>query len=158
MSPEPIDELKALSPGCEVWVVANPAVSKWTRKIDWYLGFQIMKASVHEPREISPELKTILEKEEMEPVPVSTQSSSAPLMVASTGRLPTKMAVMVPYENDVADWAEKCHSVWQKLNCPLLRVFLPDTVTPKSFVSAWPAQSRGSARVEVVPESIVESV
>lgn len=157
MNPELVDELKALTPGCDVWIVADPATSKWTRKIDWYLGFQVMKAAVHEPREIPAELKSILEKEEMDPVRVPTLKSSAPLMVASSGRLPTKMTVVVPYKDDLAEWAKKCHGIWQNLNCPPLRVFLPDFTNSKAFISAWPSQKQESARIEVVPESIMES-
>ncbi len=158
MTPEPIDELKALSPGCDVWMVADPAVSKWTRKIDWYLGFQMMKAAGHTARELPPELKTILQQEEIElPSLSSGAGQDAPLMVASCGRLPAKMAVVVPFKDNLADWAEKCHGIWQNLKCPPVRVFLPDAVSADSFISSWPAKNGVSAAVEVVVEAVSES-
>ena len=157
MSPETLDEFKALSAGCEVWLIGSPSASRWTRKIDWYLGFQIMKASRHETAEISGVLRSILEREEIAPVEFGS-AETAPLMIASERLLPNSKTVMIPYRGNLDAWVEACHRIWQDLTCPKTRVFLPDAVAIQDFVSAWPRQSRDSARVEVVSESSLSTI
>lgn len=150
MSLESLDEFKALSPGCDVWIVATPATSKWARKIDWYLGFQIMKATTRVPRRISDDLKSILISEELDELPESSIDHRSSLMVASSRYLPVRQTIVVPYSGNLADWSEKCHHIWQNLTFPRLRVFLPDSVALKPFMASWPGARRESQPVEVV--------
>ena len=125
----------ALAPGCDVWIAAEPERSRWSRKIDWYLGFQLMKAAGHETATLSPSLKSILAHEEMASVEVAA-AADAPLMVASRKLLPNTTTVMVPFK-ETKSWVEACHRVWTGLNQPRIRVFLPDDLSSEDFLGAW---------------------
>ena len=125
----------ALSPGCDVWIAAEPERSRWSRKIDWYLGFQMMKAAGHATPVLAPALKSILSREEMETIEV-VSAGDAPLMVASRKLLPNSTTVMVPFK-EMKSWAETCHRVWTGLNQPRMRIFLPDDVSSETFLRNW---------------------
>ena len=77
-----LDPKTSLASGCDLWIVTEAARSKWARKIDWYLNFQILRASLHESKTISPELQAVMEKWDFEAPDVGA-GSEAPLMIAS---------------------------------------------------------------------------
>lgn len=127
--------------------------SKWARKIDWYLNFQLTRAEPHQPVSISSELNQILEEWEVEAPPRIELPHSAPLMVASASLLPNTTTVQVPLNEKTEAWVLSCHRIWTDLGRPSLRVFLPSSVSEAAFEKHWPSADKESG-VELVEGDI----
>lgn len=159
MAIETRDEFKALSSGCDVWIVSEPGRSKWARKIDWYLGFQIMKAGFHRSAALPAEIERIIREEELEgefEVALATPSLSSggpvPLMIASSSLLPASKTICVARREKFSEWVVDCHRIWTSLNRPAIRIFLPQGAEARMFTSSWPAADRDH-QIEIVTES-----
>lgn len=154
-----VDALSALSPGADLWVLADLEYSRWAKKIDWYLNFQMARATPRHAVGPSAGLNELLSKIEFE-APEITVNEKAPLMIASGEFLPNRSTVVIPIDHglDAAarkDWVDRCHRVWSGLGRPNLRVFLPGPVSTEQFMGEWEqiAKHGAQARVECVPES-----
>ncbi len=119
-----LSQASALNPGAELWVMADLGKCQWTAKIDWYLNFQIVKASRHQTPPLSEFLIGIIEKTGVE-VPKMISASSAPLIIHSQPLLPNKWVAIVPYNDNFKEWMKKISTVWSQLQNPSLRIFLP---------------------------------
>ncbi|MBC7371156.1 MAG: hypothetical protein H7326_06305, partial [Bdellovibrionaceae bacterium] len=90
-----LSQASALNPGSDLWIVPDFSNSKWTQKLDWYLNFQMIKASRH----LAPELRNYTLYVQRETgLPSFDPSAAAPqaLMITSEVYLPNKWVVMVP--------------------------------------------------------------
>ena len=139
---------------CDVWLLPDGGSSRWSRRIDWYLNFQAMKAEAHLPLELSAQLKSIEEQWPIDREPL-VLAPTAPLMIASRGHLPCSKAIFIGFAGDVRAWVDACVSSWRGLGKPSVRIFLPDTVTQDEFRAAW---VKGAGVSEAVPESIPVSL
>ena len=130
LSPE-----KALSTGSDLWIVADLNHSKWTSKIDWYLNFQIVKASRHESPQVSDFLKEALQQTGL-PAPQVTVGKG-PLLIQSEFLLPNKWVLVLPFEEDLKNWMTKVAEIWNGLQKPSVRIFLPTGQTSSPQTAAW---------------------
>jgi hypothetical protein len=128
------DALTALSPGAQLWLIPSLDISAWSRRIDWYLGFQIRRARPYRRFDFGPDMRQLMEVYE-EHIPKIPRTENAPLMVASSSLLPNHQTVVIP---ESPDWVAVCHRVWKDLDEPATRVFLPPKMTRKAFEAAWP--------------------
>lgn len=128
-------EDSALSSGYDLWVVADLQHSKWTAKIDWYLNFQIVKASRHTPAELSDFLKEALTQTGLTAPAVETKNG--PLLIQSEFLLPNKWVLVLPFQNDVKEWTSDISKIWQGLQKPSARIFLPTGQTSSPQSQAW---------------------
>ncbi len=119
-----LSQASALNPGAELWVTADLPKSKWTAKIDWYLNFQIVKASRHQPPPISDFLVKIIEKTNLE-VPKLAPLTSSSLLIHSQSFFPNKWVAVVPYNDNLKEWMTRIFKVCEQLQNPTLRIFLP---------------------------------
>ena len=119
-----LSQASALNPGAELWVMADLTTSKWTAKIDWYLNFQIVKASRHQPPPMSDFLIKIIEKTNIE-LPKLSPMTSASLLIHSQAFLPNKWVAVVPYQDNLKEWMTSIYRVCEQLQNPSLRIFLP---------------------------------
>jgi hypothetical protein len=126
---------KALSTGSDLWIVADLDHSKWTSKIDWYLNFQIVKASRHESPELSGFLKEALEQTGLTAPQIKT--GNGPLLIQSEFLLPNKWVLVLPFEEDIKSWMSKVAEVWEGLQKPSLRIFLPTGQNSSPHSMAW---------------------
>jgi hypothetical protein len=140
--------LTALSPGAQLWLIPPLETSAWSKRIDWYLGFQIRRALPHRRFEFGPELRQLIDAYE-DPIPRVSRTEEAPLMVASSMQLPNHQTVMIPGSTQVAEWVRSCHRVWKGLDQPSTRVFLPLGLSPSAFKKAWP-DDIGESALEIV--------
>ncbi|MCM2282323.1 MAG: hypothetical protein NDI61_10825 [Bdellovibrionaceae bacterium] len=160
---------EALLAGADLWVMADLASSAWTQKIDWYLNFQILRSSTHRTMQSSPELKQVLAHWEVE-LPVEPNrktdtAETAPLMIASSERLPNHAVVMIPLATSAESaestdsapsdpsaskrWVARVHDTWRGLDEPKLRVFLPKGMTAEQFARSW------SGRKDAIEHALV---
>lgn len=136
-----------LSEGCDLWIVADSASSRWSRKIDWYLNFQIMKSERHVARAMSPELISIENEWMVEHVDAGADPGT-PLLIASGSCLPVSKTVVVPFQGDLKKWIATCVETWQGFRRPNVRIFLPDSVQPDVAQKSW--SSASGARTQTV--------
>jgi hypothetical protein len=154
-----LDILNALTPGADVWIVPDLGVSSWSRKIDWYLNLQLMRAEPKKPTELCSEMREVAQKWDFD-VPVAPLNPLAPLMVVSDRLLPNHQTILVPVGED-GQWPRRCHRVWLNLGRPSLRIFLPDHQGVETFTQEWSAlaspvdfgRDRGAEQnIEIVAE------
>lgn len=130
-----IDE--SLQAGADLWICADPESSAWTRRIDWYLNSQIMRAECRQQPAVPSELLRI-EQEWGCDRPTIAVEETAPLMIASSRLLPNRQTVMVPFSGGSASWVKSCARIWKEMNRPSTRVFLPEAISLEEFEKAWP--------------------
>ncbi|HWU43037.1 MAG TPA: hypothetical protein VN132_06345, partial [Bdellovibrio sp.] len=119
-----VSPVSAFNPGADLWVVPHLEKSQWTARLDWYLNFQICRASRHKNAQTPLFVNEIIKEAELEKFyrPVS---SKAPLMIASEQLLPNKWVVVLPWTEDADSWSKEIFRIWSGLKEPMLRVFLP---------------------------------
>ena len=98
-----LSQASALNPGSDLWIVPDFPKSNWAQKLDWYLNFQIVKASRHAPPGLSDFLVQMIEKTELK-IPSFELLSQAPLLIHSQPLLPNKWVAVVPYADNFKHW------------------------------------------------------
>lgn len=126
----------ALSEGSTLWVVGDLNSSAWAKKINWYLNFQLRRAKFHKTREMPQELRTVLQTWDVE-APELKLDSSAPLLVESSKLLPNQITVQLFNNRTFDSWVDEAIQVWNDLQRPSVRVFLPFEKTVSELTSRW---------------------
>ncbi|MEQ1876918.1 MAG: hypothetical protein ABL958_09755, partial [Bdellovibrionia bacterium] len=109
--------------------------SDWAVTLDWYLHFQISKASSRRPHEIPEKLIELARQADVElPTrPLPTDMTREPLLIYSARHLPNRETLHLPYPGNVNDWLKRASEIWAKLGEPSARVFLPRGVKTDHF-------------------------
>ena len=125
----------ALTPGADLWILPNKTHSFWTKRLDWYLNFQISKPHPHP--QISSQQRRQLQEWEL---PLVTTSLKVDLlMIASDNLLPNKQTVILPFiQKKWATWIQQAHHISINLKSPTLRLFLPDHYSFLDIKEKWP--------------------
>jgi hypothetical protein len=131
-----LSQASAFNPGAELWILPDLEKSPWTAKLDWYLNFQISKASRHQDPKLSNFLREV-EKETEQAAVTKIQIPEAPLMIVSEEHLPNKWVVILPHAENFEAWVEKISSVWTGLQRPGLRIFLPPGQNAGQLQKFW---------------------
>lgn len=131
-----LSQASAFNPGSDLWIVPHLEKSQWTTRLDWYLNFQICKASRHRTAQTPLFVNEVVKEAELEKFyrPVA---NSAPLMIASEQLLPNKWVVVLPWADDMSAWGKDVFQIWQGLKEPSLRVFLPPGQSAGGFQQSW---------------------
>lgn len=140
----------AFTVGAELWLVPDVGHSHWTRKIDWYLNFQMLRASAHSAPVVAPQLLELL-KDEGLAAPTASSQLLAPLMISTAHRLPARYAVHLPYQGNLRDWLKRVAQIWHHMRHPSTRLFLPTGVNFSECQAAWGEPD--SQNVSVVMDS-----
>lgn len=140
----------AFSPGSSLWVIPVADESEWTRKVDWYLNLQIRKAERHESKAVSDELEGIVQDNELDLKDVKVQSD-APLLISSQNHIPAEGVMRIPSCETAEDWLRRALAVWENLNKPSLRFFLPENISQNDVESVMPEESHNF--ISIVPFS-----
>ncbi len=142
------NETQAFAGGSPVWVIAGLEQSRWAQKLDWYLNFQLRRASLHESKKISESNQEKIASWGFE-VSQSPRNQKAPLLVDSRHLLPNRFTIQIPFE-DVASWAKTCSKVLREMKQTGARIFLPSDVSKAQFTKAVADQE---LQFEVIEES-----
>jgi hypothetical protein len=157
MSVHILNRAQSFGPGSDVWFVASrkstptgteKVDSPIINRVDWYLNFQLTRAHLRAPQSLASELKSILNENQL-PDFSSPDAMQSPLMIIAQEQFPTKVVLDVLLTTQKSDWAQSLCTVWEKLNKPSVRVFLPPEMTPDEFQSLWPKQHE--AEITLVP-------
>lgn len=137
----------SLTAECDLWILPPPAHSHWFSHIDWYLNWQMCKGLTHTPVKPPAELFQVMEEGGLNIImdpPVET----APLMVASLGRLPAAKCVVLPYTKGVKTWLKQAHHLATSLHAIRIRVFLPHGADDKEARETWSGYSGAAIEAE----------
>lgn len=138
----------AFSEGAEVWIVPDRGTSYWSRRIDWHLQFLISRSMIHKSPTLSPFLEKIIEANEIDSNVIALPKDS-PLLIFSVDLLPNRETIHLPYGANFKSWMEKVQDIWQNLNQPAARIFLPQGYAFEDFSSHWTDRKKSSVSVVV---------
>jgi len=136
MSLQAISPASCLNPGAELWIVPERRSSRLVQRIDWYLNFQIAKATKHRPRSLPPEIEDILEKCDLPKMDWS-QSAIDCLLIPSSHVFPNHWVLIIRDSDQWSDWVQSIATQWTQMKKPSLRVFLPTGKGLSDFEKAW---------------------
>lgn len=140
---------QALTGESDLWVLPTAEHSRWFARIDWYLNWQMSKGLAYNRPEPSPGLLHLLEVNSI-PYSVPPNADRAPLMVASAGRVPAGLCVVLPFGGgrSLRDWLGEIQTLSGGLNPKRMRVFLPAGSSVKDALAAWAATPAQGIEVE----------
>ena len=125
----PIKQLSyhtALTPGSDLWVLSEKKYSFWTRKIDWYLNFQISRKFSHTNLS-SDQVERLTNEWELPYFKLDLDNTNKALMIASESFLPNTKTIILPFINKhLTSWICEALKVWENIKYPSLRLFLPN--------------------------------
>lgn len=151
MATQSLFKAGAFGAGADLWIIPHGSQSKWSPKIDWYLNFLLTRAKRHQPQNVSPALMAITRENELE-VEHYFDAQNKPLLITSELRFPNKQVVELPAESDHQKWYQMAYEIWQSMNEPTLRVFLPDDSSETDFQKLWPGDLK-TEFITLVPNS-----
>lgn len=135
-----LSQASSFNTGADLWILPDLDSCKLTLKVDWYLHFQITQAERRTPPFISEFLLKTLEETELPALQIPLDPK-APLLINSQNSLPARWVLVIPYQK-LSTWVETAHQVWQGLNQPSLRIFLPTGQSAGSFQEIWQTYSK----------------
>lgn len=135
MSWSELSSEQALSEGSALWIVGNLEDSTWAQKINWYLNFQLRRAKFHQTKAMPQELIAVLQTWEVE-APELKIDPSAPLLVESSKLVPNQITVQL-FNRTFDSWVDEGMRVWNDLQRPSVRVFLPGEKTKSQLTTRW---------------------
>ncbi|MCB0414958.1 MAG: hypothetical protein KDD50_11530 [Bdellovibrionales bacterium] len=142
----------ALLAGAQLWVLPGSKDSQWTKKIDWYLNFQISRANQRQCESSSPTLLKILnDNPELKlTLHAPLDKKNTPLIVSSSSLLPNEQTLEVIYQGHPEKWVEQIHSIWNNLKRPSLRIFVPDQIDEDKLLKQWSTLDDGLSSTEYI--------
>ena len=154
---------QAFSQGSDLWIIADLESSNWAKKLDWYLNFQLRRASLFKPKKIS---DSNIDKISQWGVDVSKLTKSirvldrkkSALIVASDRLLPNRFTVQIPFqEKSIESWAAQCLKVLQDLKIWKARIFLPVKISTADFEKHWGSkEGEIGIELEIVEEAVLD--
>lgn len=148
MAVSALNRAQAFSGECDLWIVPDKTNFNLFSKLDWYLNFQLTRASMHQSQAISPQLKNLIHENRLPNFYQAPPKNSA-LMVSAELGLPTKTIIEIPSLEDLSLWPKTVHEKWLNLDRPNLRVFLPNSLSLENFNKHWPGTKHED--IDVVP-------
>lgn len=131
----------AFGAGADLWIIPDPNSSPWSRKIDWYLNLQILRAQNHQTTELPSKIQEILIENEIQWVSPRAPENCA-LLVNGRDHLPTRSVLCIYGELKPKEWIQKGVEIWEKLNQPTVRAFLPESFDDALIDKFWPKNHR----------------
>lgn len=125
-----LNHRNAFTTGATLWITSDLNTSSWTRKINWYLNFQIFKFK--KAKELSESQLALLDEADFEFKNIKSGSNS--LLVFSKELLTNEKTLLIEF-SDIASWVSTAKKYWENLNKPSLRFFTPDSVSVNELKS-----------------------
>jgi hypothetical protein len=148
-----LNQNEAFSDGVPLWIIADLEGSRWAKKLDWYLNFQLRRASRHTSPQISESTKQSFADWGFSAPEIKAPTSS--LMIASCKLLPNEWTVQIKLSEK---WASECLKLMQDLRVFKARVFLPTDMTADHFKAALRELQAGAEMTfELVSEELLKA-
>ncbi|MGZ3722278.1 MAG: hypothetical protein ACXVA9_05075 [Bdellovibrionales bacterium] len=120
----------------DLWIIPPAAHSQWFARIDWYLNWQMSKGLAHQRQKPSVELFRVMEEAGIQ-FHSEPESPSAPLMVASAGKVGSERCIVLDYKNDLKPWLQFIHQLCAGLHSKRALVYLPKGVNSAEAKTQW---------------------
>lgn len=127
-----LSPVNAFNPGSDLWCLPHFEHSRWVKKVDWYLNFQLTKSLLHEKKVHAPQLTKLIE-DTGSPIFKSPLPEKKSLMISSDKLLPNRWTIMVPYEQNISLWVSEIQKIYTQMKSPTLRIFLPHNEEERNF-------------------------
>ena len=131
-----LNQTNSLNPGADLWIIPTLDKSKSAQRLDWYMNFQMTRASLHQAPDISSELKKILQQCRLPEAQYRIEPQEK-IMFDSSNLLPNRWLVMVCNTSDFQEWTMQIVNIWSNLRKPTMRVFLPTGLSSGDFQKMW---------------------
>jgi hypothetical protein len=127
---------EAMVAPCDLWVLPSPRVSRWFTYLDWYLNWQMCKGLAYSGLHLPAETYRVAEEYG---VPMSERGAdeSAPLLIASEGRVPAKKCLVLDSSGGMKEWLAKIRKVASQLGVTTVRIFLPSGADESEAKKHW---------------------
>ncbi len=94
---------------------------------------------------ISEPLAKILELNELQLKESFDSASDSALLLPSSHRLPNLYTVELAFKSDAGPWLQQAFDIWQRMQRPSLRVFLPLEINEEQLANLWPENPQATA-------------
>jgi hypothetical protein len=125
---------QALLEGSKLWVIPENTFSPWNRRINWLINFQLSKAKKHKDPQLSPWIKSCIKETGIE---LPEMSNSDTILIPVKHQLPTDWLCQISVQKNLDNWAKNINKVWNQLQQPKMRVFLPLGTTHEDWQIFW---------------------
>ncbi len=132
----PLSHASCFNPGADLWILPEEGVSRWAKKVDWYLNFQLARVRTSSPLPIPEEIVKFISFCEL-PLPAIPFCDGKKNLVASHHLLPNRWSAQLVFQGQLEKWCKDIFEVWERLRKPTLRIFLPAGVNTADFLKSW---------------------
>jgi hypothetical protein len=122
--------------GADLWVLPDIKKSRQFATMDWYLNFQMTRATGRTVQELPAELSNILQKCEL-PKKDFHYKANDRLLIGSSALLPNRWVLQLSFKDDLSNWCSQISEIWTQLRKPSFRVFLPTGLSAGDFQTTW---------------------
>lgn len=136
MSSTDLSHASSLNPGADLWITAGLSESHWTRKLNWYVNFQLSWAEQLQSPTLSPVITDWLEACEIPNQRYHPKNKNC-WLISSHQWLPNRWTMMLKYDDDLKTWVKNISDSWNQLSQPSLRLFLPPQCSKIEFEKIW---------------------
>lgn len=127
---------KAFEPGHELWISSGRPDCLLTKDINWYSNFLMSRSLKHQMPELGQDLDQLLKQYQLEIL--KPQALEQPNYLLETSKyLPNKYVLVNNFKN-LDSWIKESLKVWEQLQKPSLRFFLPPEISNDEFEKHWP--------------------
>jgi hypothetical protein len=134
-----LSQASAYNPGADLWILPESNQSKWNKRMDWYLNFQLVKSTRHQPLEIDKDLEETIDHCGLKEWFRTSKMSQ--LLIGSAHLLPNKFVLQVEGSEDFESWVAQIYKAWTEIGKPTLRIFLPTGKNIGDFNQFWHRES-----------------
>jgi hypothetical protein len=126
----------------DLWLVPPPRSSAWFAVIDWYLNWQLSKGLSYPGLHLPTEILRLAEDYEggLPMKEAAGEDSGVPLLVLSSGRLPTTKCVVLDTGSKQEDWIKHGFEIALNLDAKSVHVFLPNKASKEESQAMWKAR------------------
>jgi len=121
--------------------LSDPKSSGFSRKIDFYLNFQMARSEQGCKTPLPKRLQEILTENQMEEL-LEFKTAPPHHLVATKRTLPCSQVVFIPFQNSAEQWLKDVMRVWVKLGSPTLRIFVPPAAGKVDVQKHLPEKAR----------------
>lgn len=150
MNINPISSASAFSSGSQLWAFCQPECSFWSRKVDWYLNYQVAQALAQKPLEVHPQAYAIFKGAGYELTPLPSMNSKANILIAPQTTAPASQIIFIYFDHSTEEWLNRVVTAWQNLDKPSLRIFLPEDVSSTACESFFKRYQSSVAGISYV--------
>lgn len=125
---------QALLEGSKLWVIPENKFSPWNARINWLINFQLSKTKLHSAPQLSSWIKNCIQETGID---IPKINSNETILIPIKQQLPADWLCQIPINNRLQNWVENIYKVWNQLQKPKMRVFLPLGADHEDWQKYW---------------------